>query len=105
MKTWYQRTEEDILTELHVTKDGHRSEAAAELLETKGENVLEGLRNVHTVPPSLFAFSLDCMSHTMSRTFSPQGTGLFPGLSGLHLTLLHICCIIHKDLRETEYFP
>ena len=41
MKNWYQETEEDILENLHVTKDGHTPEAAAELLERKGENVLE----------------------------------------------------------------
>ncbi len=57
MKTWYQRTEEDILTELHVTKDGHRSEAAAELLETKGENVLEGGKKKSTLQVFLSQFA------------------------------------------------
>lgn len=33
MRTWYQRTEEDILEALHVTKDGHTSEAAARTFE------------------------------------------------------------------------
>lgn len=57
MKTWYQRTEEDILTELHVTKDGHRSEAAAELLETKRENVLEGGKKKSTLQVFLSQFA------------------------------------------------
>ena len=57
MNTWYQRTEEDILTELHVTNDGHRSEAAAELLETKGENVLEGGKKKSTLQVFLSQFA------------------------------------------------
>lgn len=44
MRTWYQETAEDSLKAFHVTKDGHTSEEAAELLESMGENVLEAGR-------------------------------------------------------------
>lgn len=57
MKTWYQRTEEDILADLHVTKDGHTLEAAAELLETEGENVLEGGKKKSTLQVFLSQFA------------------------------------------------
>lgn len=57
MRTWYQRTEEDILADLHVTKDGHTSKAAAELLETKGENVLEGGKKKSTLQVFLSQFA------------------------------------------------
>lgn len=55
--TWYQRTEEDILADLHVTKDGHTSETAAELLETKGENVLEGGKKKSTLQVFISQFA------------------------------------------------
>ncbi|HAP20026.1 MAG TPA: ATPase [Lachnospiraceae bacterium] len=57
MRTWYQRTEEDILANLHVTKDGHTSKAAAELLETKGENVLEGGKKKSTLQVFISQFA------------------------------------------------
>lgn len=57
MRTWYQRTEEDILADLHVTKDGHTSKAAAELLETKGENVLERGKKKSTLQVFLSQFA------------------------------------------------
>ncbi|WP_077609975.1 cation-translocating P-type ATPase [Clostridium sp. Marseille-P2415] len=41
MKDWYQKTEEEILKELHTTKEGLSAEEAAGLLASKGENVLE----------------------------------------------------------------
>lgn len=57
MRTWYQRTEEDILANLHVTKDGHTSKAAEELLETKGENVLEGGKKKSTLQVFISQFA------------------------------------------------
>lgn len=57
MKNWYQETEEDILENLHVTKDGHTPEAAAELLESKGENVLEAGKRKSTLQVFLSQFA------------------------------------------------
>ena len=57
MKNWYQETEEDILENLHVTKDGHTPEAAAELLERKGENVLEAGKRKSTLQVFLSQFA------------------------------------------------
>ena len=57
MRTWYQRTEEDILEALHVTKDGHTSEAAAQLLGDKGENVLEAGKRKSTFQVFLSQFA------------------------------------------------
>lgn len=57
MKTWYQWTEEEILEDLHVTKDGHSSEAAAELLKSKGENVLEAGKKKSTLQIFLSQFA------------------------------------------------
>ena len=34
MQMWYQKTEKEVLDQLHVTKDGHTSESAAEMLRT-----------------------------------------------------------------------
>ncbi|GLC81878.1 cation-translocating P-type ATPase [Lacrimispora brassicae] len=41
MKDWYQKTEEEVLQELHTSKEGLKEEEAAGLLASKGENVLE----------------------------------------------------------------
>ena len=57
MKSWYQQTEGDILENLHVTKDGHTPEAAAELLESKGENVLEAGKRKSTLQVFLSQFA------------------------------------------------
>lgn len=57
MKTWYQWTEEEILEDLHVTKDGHSSEAAAGLLKSKGENVLEAGKKKSTLQIFLSQFA------------------------------------------------
>lgn len=57
MKIWYQWTEEEILEDLHVTKDGHSSEAAAELLKSKGENVLEAGKKKSTLQIFLSQFA------------------------------------------------
>lgn len=40
MKDWYQKSGEEVLTELHTTKEGLSSEEAAGLLASKGENIL-----------------------------------------------------------------
>lgn len=40
MKDWYQKSGEEVLTELHTTKEGLSSEEAARLLASKGENIL-----------------------------------------------------------------
>ncbi|WP_418746676.1 cation-translocating P-type ATPase [Frisingicoccus sp.] len=57
MKSWYQQTEGDILENLHVTKDGHTPEAAAELLESKGKNVLEAGKRKSTLQVFLSQFA------------------------------------------------
>lgn len=57
MRTWYQWTEEEILEDLHVTKDGHSSEAAAGLLKSKGENVLEAGKKKSTLQIFLSQFA------------------------------------------------
>lgn len=57
MKSWYQQTEGDILENLHVTKDGHTPAAAAELLESKGENVLEAGKRKSTLQVFLSQFA------------------------------------------------
>lgn len=57
MKSWYQQTEGDILENLHVTKDGHTPEAAAELLESKGENVLEAGKRKSTLQVFISQFA------------------------------------------------
>lgn len=57
VKTWYQRTEEEILEDLHVTKDGHSSEAAAGILKSKGENVLEAGKKKSTLQIFLSQFA------------------------------------------------
>ncbi len=57
MKTWYQWTEEEILEDLHVTKDGHSSETAAGLLKSKGENVLEAGKKKSTLQIFLSQFA------------------------------------------------
>ncbi|WP_312503306.1 cation-translocating P-type ATPase [Lacrimispora sp.] len=41
MKDWYQKTEEEVLEELHTSKEGLSTEEAAGLLASKGENILE----------------------------------------------------------------
>lgn len=40
MKDWYQKSGEEVLTELHTTKEGLSTEEAAGLLASKGENIL-----------------------------------------------------------------
>lgn len=40
MKDWYQKSGEEVLTELHTTKEGLSSGEAAGLLASKGENIL-----------------------------------------------------------------
>lgn len=57
MKSWYQQTEGDILENLHVTKDGHTPEAAAELLENKGGNVLEAGKRKSTLQVFISQFA------------------------------------------------
>lgn len=57
MRTWYQETAEDSLKAFHVTKDGHTSEEAAELLESMGENVLEAGRKKSTLQVFLSQFA------------------------------------------------
>jgi Ca2+-transporting ATPase len=41
LKDWYQKTEEEVLEELHTSKEGLGTEEAAGLLAAKGENILE----------------------------------------------------------------
>ncbi len=41
LKDWYQKTEEEVLEELHTSKEGLSTEEAAGLLASKGENILE----------------------------------------------------------------
>lgn len=57
MSDWYQQSENEVLEKFHVTKDGHTSEMAAELLEKKGENVLEGGKKKSTLQVFLSQFA------------------------------------------------
>ena len=57
MQMWYQKTEKEVLDQLHVTKDGHTSESAAEMLRTKGENVLEAGKKKSTLEVFLSQFA------------------------------------------------
>ena len=57
MKMWYQQTEAEVLENLHVTKDGHTVETAAETLRTKGENVLEAGKKKSTLEVFLSQFA------------------------------------------------
>lgn len=57
MKVWYQQSEEEVLQSLHVTKDGHTSESAAEILSSKGPNVLEGGKKKSTLEVFLSQFA------------------------------------------------
>ena len=57
MQMWYQQTEAEILEHFNVTKDGHTSGAAAELLQTKGENVLEAGKKKSTLEVFLSQFA------------------------------------------------
>lgn len=57
MKMWYQQSEEEVLQSLHVTKDGHTSESAAEILSSKGPNVLEGGKKKSTLEVFLSQFA------------------------------------------------
>lgn len=57
MKEWYQQTEKEVLENLHVTKDGHTSEAAASILGSKGENVLEAGKRKSTLEVFLSQFA------------------------------------------------
>lgn len=49
MKDWYLKSGEEVLTELHTTKEGLSSEEAAALLARKGENVLSEGRKKSTL--------------------------------------------------------
>lgn len=49
MKDWYLKSGEEVLTELHTTKEGLSSEEAATLLARKGENVLSEGRKKSTL--------------------------------------------------------
>ena len=57
MQMWYQQTEKEVLEHLNVTKDGHTSESAAEMLRTKGENVLEAGKKKSTLEVFLSQFA------------------------------------------------
>ena len=57
MKMWYQQSEEEVLQSLHVTKDGHTSESAAEILSSKGPNVLEGGKKKSTLEVFISQFA------------------------------------------------
>ena len=57
MQMWYQRTEEDLLKHFNVTKDGHSSESAIQILNTKGENVLEAGKRKSTFEVFLSQFA------------------------------------------------
>ncbi|MDD6233001.1 MAG: cation-translocating P-type ATPase [Frisingicoccus sp.] len=57
MKMWYQQSEEEVLQSLHVTKDGHTSESAAEMLGSKGPNILEGGKKKSTLEIFLSQFA------------------------------------------------
>lgn len=57
MKMWYQQAEDEVLQSLHVTKDGHTSESAAEILSSKGPNVLEGGKKKSTLEVFLSQFA------------------------------------------------
>lgn len=57
MSDWYQQSENEVLEKLHVTKDGHTSEMAAELLDKKGENVLEAGKKKSTLQVFLSQFA------------------------------------------------
>ena len=57
MKEWYQQTEKEVLENLHVTKDGHTAEAAASILGSKGENVLEAGKRKSTLEVFLSQFA------------------------------------------------
>ena len=57
MKMWYQQSEEEVLQSLHVTKDGHTSESAAEILSSKGPNILEGGKKKSTLEVFLSQFA------------------------------------------------
>ncbi|WP_394527398.1 cation-translocating P-type ATPase [Lacrimispora sp. JR3] len=49
MKDWYQKSGEEVLSELHTTKEGLSSEQAKELLARLGENVLSEGRKKSTL--------------------------------------------------------
>lgn len=44
MQEWYRKSSEEVMENFHVHRDGHTAETAAEILDTKGENVLEAGR-------------------------------------------------------------
>lgn len=41
MRDWYQKSEEEVLNELHITKEGLSFKEAVGILSSKGENILE----------------------------------------------------------------
>lgn len=57
MQMWYQQTEKEVLETLQVTKDGHSSEKAQNLLQSKGENVLEAGKKKSTLEVFLSQFA------------------------------------------------
>ena len=57
MQMWYQQTEEDLLKYFNVTKDGHSTESAIQMLHTKGENVLEAGKRKSTFEVFLSQFA------------------------------------------------
>lgn len=57
MQMWYQQTEKEVLKTLQVTKDGHSSEKAQNLLQSKGENVLEAGKKKSTLEVFLSQFA------------------------------------------------
>lgn len=57
MSDWYQKSENQVLENFQVTKNGHTSEMAAELLDQKGENVLEAGKKKSTLQVFLSQFA------------------------------------------------
>ena len=57
MSMWYQQNEEEVLKHFNVTKDGHSSEEASKILNSKGENVLEAGKKKSTLEVFLSQFA------------------------------------------------
>ena len=49
MNEWYQKSENEILKELHTQKEGLSSGKASALLQEKGENILEEGKKKSTI--------------------------------------------------------
>ena len=57
MKEFYLQTKEEVLESLQVTTQGHSKERAAQLLEEKGENVLQEGKRKSTLQVFLSQFA------------------------------------------------